>query len=60
MAAANDEASKARAEALLAAANAEKAKAEEMERDAQRQFDLEQASATTLISTYLWPLIPPL
>ena len=52
MAAANDEASKARAEALLAAANAEKAKAEEMERDAQRQFDLEQARATTLISTY--------
>ena len=60
MAAANDEASKARGEALLAAANAEKAKAEEMERDAQRQFDLEQARATTLISTYRWPSIPPL
>ena len=66
MAAANDEASKARAEALLAAANAEKAKAEEMERDAQRQFDLEQASATTLIrptfghpSLRCSPVFPP-
>ena len=42
MAAATDEASRARAEAMAAAAAAEKAKMEEMERDAQRQFELEQ------------------